>query len=125
MQTLLSVIILGLTALIYLTQRKLLVDNATAIAALTDATTQLATANASLDTANATLAKVSGETASLLQKITDLMNAAGNTQTTPEFDTALAALQAQAAAVGNAAAGVSASATGIDDQVPDATPAAG
>ena len=76
---------------------------------LTQATTELTTLTAQV-------AKIGTETSSLLQKVDDLtavIDAGGATNTTPEFDAALAALKAQASVV--------------DGLVPDepAVPAAG
>lgn len=106
MLTIVSFITLGLVALVLITQRTIHMDLTAATAALTEA-------NDRLTQVDAVLTKVSGETTMLLDKIQALTDAAGNVQTTPEFDAALSAVQAQVDAVGAAA-------SGIDAQVPDA-----
>lgn len=62
----------------------------------------LVDATASITALTAQVTKIQGETSSLLQKIADLtavIDAGGVGTTTPEFDAALSALQAQVAVV--------------------------
>ncbi|MES1993177.1 MAG: hypothetical protein V4457_06130 [Pseudomonadota bacterium] len=79
-----------------------------------EATAKVAALSDAVNAIGVEVAKVGTETDGLIKAVADLTAAAGNVQTSPEFDAALAAAN-------TAVANVQAAVQGVDDKVADAT----